>query len=55
MVGHADGYWLGALCNRHRNLKKLKGKQITRGDELQDLIEPEESTGNLMGIFFFSS
>lgn len=53
VVGHADGYRLGALCNRHCNLKKLKGKQITGGNEQQHLIEPEKRTGNLMGIFFF--
>lgn len=52
VVGHADGYRLGALCNRHCNLKKLKGKQITGGNEQQHLIEPEKRTGNLMGIFF---
>lgn len=26
VVGHADGDWLGALCKRHRNLKKLRGE-----------------------------
>lgn len=30
VVGHTDGYWLGPLCNRHCDLKKLKGKQNKR-------------------------
>lgn len=35
VVGHTDGYWLGPLCNRHCNLKKLKGKQNTSVNEKQ--------------------